>query len=154
MRTVLLDIDWRFFDRIYLGEKVSNYLWCIGIIAATLLLKSPVAALLTRISSSLTARFSYLQHKVTIREMLFKPIERLVQTILYYIALNQLDSLLDRVAIHHSIGGNAKINIRLGDIVDHIFYFLFIVFLTKVITRFVDFIYYLRMNRAQTEKNQ
>ncbi len=153
MSLILLDIDWRFFDRVYMGEKVSNYLWCVGIIAATLLLKGPVAALLTRISSSLTARFSYLQHKVTIREMLFKPIERLVQTVLYYIALNQLDNLLDKIAIHHSIGGNAKINIRLGDIVDHVFYFLFILFFTKVLTRFVDFIYHLRMNKAQAEKN-
>ncbi len=153
MSLMLLDIDWRFFDRVYMGEKVSNYLWCVGIITATLLLKGPVAALLTRISTSLTARISYLQHKVTIREMLFKPIERLVQTVLYYVALNQLDSLLDKIAIHHTIGGNAKINVRLGDIVDHIFYFLFILFFTKVVTSFVDFIYYLRMNKAQTEKN-
>jgi MscS family membrane protein len=153
MSILLLDIDWSFFNRVYMGEKVSNYLWCTGIITATLLLKGPVAALLTRVSSSLTARFSYMQHKGTIREMLFKPIERLLQTVLYYVAVNQLDNLLDRIAIHHSIGGNAKINIRLGDIVDHIFYFLFIVFFTKVITRFVDFIYYLRMNKAQTESN-
>ena len=153
MTVLLFDIDWRFFYSVYMGEKVSNYMWCVGIVAATLLLKRPVAALLTRISSSLTARFSYMQHKGTIREMLFKPIERLLQTVLYYVAVNQLDNLLDRIAIHHSIGGNAKINVRLGDIVDHVFYFLFIVFFTKVVTSFVDFIYYLRMNKAQTEKN-
>ena len=138
----------------YMGEKVSNYLWCVGIITVTLLLKRPVAALLARISSSLTARFSYMQHKGTIREMLFKPIERLVQTVLYYVALNQLDGLLDKIAIHHSMGVNGKLDVRLGDIVDHVFYFLFIIFFTKVITRFVDFIYYLRMGKAQTEMNQ
>ena len=153
MAHLLLDIDWSFFDRVYLGEKVSNYLWCGGIIAATLLLKGPVAALLTRISSSLAARFSYMRHKSAIRDMLFKPIERLLQTILYFVAINQLDTLLDRIAIHHSIGTNEKINIRFGDVVDHVFYFFFILFFAKVVTRFVDFIYYLRIGKAQLEKN-
>jgi len=150
---ILLDIDLAFFDRVYMGEKVSSYLWCVGIIAATLLLKGPVATLLTRISSGLTARFNYTQHKRTIREMLFKPMERLLQTVLYFVAINQLDTLLDRIAIHHSLGVKGKVNIRLGDVVDHVFTLLFILFLTKVVTSFVDFIYYLRMDKAQADKN-
>ncbi len=153
MPRLLLDIDWSFFAREYMGEKLSNYVWCVGIIVATLLLKKPVAALLTRISSRLAARFSYMQHKNAIRNMLFKPIERLLQTVLYYVAINQMDTLLDRVAIHHSFGQNEKINIRLGDVIDHVFLFLFILFFTQVITRFVDFIYYLRLGKAQAEKN-
>ncbi len=153
MSSLLLEVDLSFFNRVYMGEKVTNYIWCIGIVAATMLLKGPVAALLTRISSSLSARINYKEHKGTIREMLFKPIERLLQTILYFVAVNQLDSLLDRIAIRHSMGSNGKINIRLGDIVDHVFYLLFILFFTKVITSFVDFIYYLRMDKARVEKN-
>ncbi len=153
MSLILLDIDWRFFNRVYMGEKVSTYFWCVGIVLATLLLKRPMAALLTRISSKLTARFSYMQHKDTIREMLFKPMEQLVQTVLYFVAINQLDVLLDKIAIHHSMGVNGQLNIRLGDIIDHVFYFLFIVFFTRVITRFVDFIYYLRMGKAESEMN-
>lgn len=153
MTHILLDIDWSFFDRTYMGEKVSNYLWFAGIAISTFLLKKPMAALLTRISSRLAARFSYLRHKGTIRNMLFKPMERLLQTILYFVAINQMDTLLDRVAIHHSIGTSGKINIRFGDVVDHVFYFLFIIFLTQVITRFIDFIYYLRIGKAHMEKN-
>jgi MscS family membrane protein len=153
MNHILLDIDWSIFDRTYMGEKVSNYLWFAGIAIGTFLLKKPMAALLTRVSSRLAARFSYLRHKGTIRTMLFKPMERLLQTILYFVAINQMDTLLDRVAIHHSIGTSGKINIRFGDVVDHVFYFFFIIFLTQVVTRFIDFIYYLRIGKAQIEKN-
>ena len=154
MLLVMLNIDWSFFDRRLLGEKVSNYLLCLGIILATLLLKRPVAALLTRISSSIATRYSYLQHKNTVRDMLFKPMERLLQTVLYYVAVNQMDTLLDKVAIHHYVGQKEKINLRLDEVVDHVFLFLFIVFLTQVITHFFDFIYYLRIGKAQLEKNQ
>ena len=154
MHRLILFIDGTFFDRMYMGEKMSNYLWFAGITIATFLLKKPLAALLTRISSRLTARFSYMRHKETIRTMLFKPMERLLQTILYFVAINQMDALLDKVAIHHSIGTGGTINIRFGDVIDHVFYFLFIIFLTQVVTRFIDFIYYLRLGKAQLEKNQ
>ncbi len=153
MSNLLLDIDWRFFDRRYFGEKVSNYLLCAGIILATQLLKKPVAGLLTRISSSIATRYSYMQHKNAVRNMLFKPMERLLQTVLYFVALNQMDTLLDKVAIHHYVGQKEKININLDTVVDHVFLFLFIIFLTQVITHFMDFIYYLRMGKAQVEKN-
>ncbi len=154
MAHLLLNIDMAFFDREFMGEKVSAYFWCVGIILATLLLKRPVAGLLTRISTRLTARFSYMRHKNKIRDMLFKPIERLLQVILYYVAIHQLDNFLDHFSMQHFIGSKERLNIKLGDVLDHVFLFLFIIFLTQVIASFVDFIYYLRMGKAQIEKNQ
>jgi len=154
MANLFLNIDYSFFDQRYFGEKVSNYFVCATIILATILLKRPVAALLTRVSSRIATRYSYMRHKNAVRDMLFKPIERLLQVVLYFIAINQLDSLLDKVAIHHYIGQKEKVNLRLDDVVDHVFLFLFIIFFTQVITHFVDFFYYLRMGKAQLEKNQ
>jgi len=154
MRHLLLNIDWTFFDKMFLGEKISNYIWCISIIVVTMLLKKPVAGLLTRLSSLLAAKYSYMQHKDTIRNMVFKPMERLLQTVLYYVAINQLNNLLDNFVIHHTIGNKNKVNIRVDDIIDHVFLFLFIIFLTQVITRLMDFVYYLRMGKAQQENNQ
>lgn len=153
MFSLLLNIDWFFFDQKFLGETVSNYLWFVGIVLATLLLRKPMAALLTRLSSGLTTRYNYVQHKATIREMLFKPFEYLLQTILFYVAINQLDTLLDRVAMHHIIGRKKSIDITLEDAVDHVFLFLFIIFLTQVVSGFIDFFYYMRMSKAHAEKN-
>src|SRR4051812_17398178 len=118
MFSLLLSIDWFFFDQTFLGEKVSNYLWFAGITVATLLLRKPLAALLTRMSSGLAARYSYLQHKATIGEMLFKPFEYLLQTILFFVAVNQLDTLLDHFSMHHIISRKKAIDVTLGDVVD------------------------------------
>lgn len=150
---LLLTIDWSFFNREFLGEKVSAYLWFAGIILGTQLLKKPLAHVLTRISSNLAARYSYMRHKDTIRPMLFKPIERLLQIVLYFIAINQFSNLLESVSLKHIMGKKGKMNVTLDEVADHIFLFLFIVCLTQVISRFVDFIYYLRMGKAQLDNN-
>jgi MscS family membrane protein len=153
MPHLLLNIDWDFFNREYFGEKVSNYIWFVGIIVGTLLLKRTMASMLTRVSSNLAERYSYMRHKDAIRNMLFKPLERLLQTILYFIATEQISNILDNTSFHRIAGTRRKININLGDLTDHIFLFLFIIFLTQVITRFIDFIYYIRLGKAQQEKD-
>ncbi len=153
MRYLLLNIDWSIFSRVFMGEKISNYLWCVVIIVATITLKKPVAGLLMRIGSRVAARFSYLEHRNAVRNMLFKPVERLLQVILYFVALNQLNNVLDGVRLHHAIGKNVKLDVRLDDIVDHIFLFLFIIFLTQVVAGFIDFIYYLRLGKAKLDDN-
>ncbi len=149
----LLSIDWSFFNQVYYGQKVSDYLLFVGIILATQLVKKPIASLLTRISSSLAIRYSYMKHKDTIRELLFKPIERLLQVVLYFIATEQLAHILDSVVFKRGFTSKNGMRINLGDITDHIFLFLFILFVTQLVTHFIDFIYYVRMGKAMEEKN-
>ena len=153
MHSFLLNIDTRFFDRVYMDEKLSNYFWFAGIIIVTVLLKKPMAILVTRVSGRIAARYSYIKHKDTIGPMLLKPVERLLQTVLYFIAVNQLSNILDSVSLHNYTRKKGRMEVNLGEVLDHIFLFLFIIFLTQVVTRFIDFLYYLRMSRAQTEHN-
>ncbi|MES2703130.1 MAG: mechanosensitive ion channel domain-containing protein [Bacteroidota bacterium] len=150
---LLLNIDWSFFDKEYLHEKVSAYVWFAGIILATLLLKKPLANLLMRVSSNLAARYSYMRHKETMGPMLFKPIERLLQIILYFIAVNQLSNILDEVTLKRFMGKKGKMDITLDDVSNHVFLLLFIICLTQVVSRFIDFVYYLRMGKAESENN-
>ena len=152
--SLLLDIDLSFFNKVYFNEKVSDYLWFLGIIIATLLLKRPLAGFLTRMSSGIAARYSYMKHKEAIHDMLFKHVERLLQVVLYFIATEQISGLLDMINLHRPENGTKKhTNINLGELTDHVFLFLFIIFLTRVVTRFIDFLYYLRLGKAQEEKN-
>ena len=153
MRSLLLNIDWTFFDKVFFHQKVSDYLLFSGIVLATLLLKKPMAAFVTRISSGLASRYSYMKHKDTIRDLLFKPIERLLQVVMYFIATEQLSNILDNVNLHRALTSKKQLHINLGDLSDHIFLLLFIICLTQVITHFIDFLYYLRLGKAQEEKN-
>lgn len=153
MPHLLFAFDKNFFDQQYMGENLSNYIWFAGIIIGTFLLKKPMARIITRISSGLATRYSYIKHKETIGPMLLKPVELLLQTVLFFVAINQLSNILDRVSLHNYARKKGRIQVNLGDVVDHVFLFLFIIFLTQVVTRFIDFIYYLRMSKAQSERN-
>ena len=153
---MLLFVELPFLEQDFMGEPIKHYLWFTTIILLTLALKKPVAALLARISSKFASTFNYTNHRATISELLFKPMERLLQTVLYFVAANQLSGLLNNINIdkHLYIGTKIQVDISLGTVIDHLFLLLFIVFLSKVITRFIDFVYYLRMGKAEAEKNQ
>ncbi len=148
-----LAIDYSFLSKDFYGEPVSNYIWFVAIILLTLLLKGVVANLLTRISSRLASKLRYIQYKKAMRDMLLKPIERLSEVVLFYIAFNQISDLLDTIVLYHSISKKGKVIITLSDGVEHLFLFFFILFVTQVVTRIVDIIYLFSFNKASDEKN-
>ena len=154
MQYLILDIDWRFLNYVYFHQKVSDYLLFAVIVMVTFMVKKPIAGLLTRVSSRLAQKYTYIEHKETLRNMLFVPVEYLLQVIFYFIATNQLSNILNSIVFHRDLITRGNLNITLGDITDHIFLFLFIFFLTQSVTRFIDFIYYLRIGKAREEKNQ
>jgi len=146
-------MNWSFLDRVYLGERVENYIWFAAIIVGTLLLKRVLANVLSRISNMFTQRFNDTRRKKHVmRTMLRQPIEKLIQVILYYVAVDQISGLMDRVVLHKAKAGG--MTLRLGDVVDHIFLFLFIIFLTQVISRVIDMAYYLKLDKADDEHNR
>ena len=148
-----MKIDSGFLYHEYYGEQVINYLWFFGIIIGTFLLKRAFANLLTRFSCQFTIRATYKQHKNELKGMIFKPIERLLEVIMTFVAFNQISDLLDSIVIYHSFSKKEKLNIKLGDIAEDIFLFLFIIFLARLIMRIVDFIYYMHITKAQEESN-
>ncbi|MGN6566867.1 MAG: mechanosensitive ion channel family protein [Flavipsychrobacter sp.] len=144
-------IEKNFWDYTYLGEKVSDYIWCAGIILGTLLLKKPLSDLMARISNSVTARFMHVQRESRLGTLMRDPINRLLQVILYYVALMHLDTLLDSYDIYRHRSGHKEVSVSVGEAVDHVFLFFFIIFLTQVLSRVIDYIYYRQINKAQHE---
>jgi MscS family membrane protein len=141
-----------FLRQEYFGEKLSNYLLCIGIILVTLVMKKWVAILLTRISGRFDAVFSYMHHKSEIKNMLLRPLEQLLMVIAFSVAFNQLSDLLEQVELYHAKGKN-KFVFTLNDLTDHVFLFLLIVFLTIVVNKVTEYMYYFRLEKAHEEKN-
>jgi len=149
----MLDIDWGVLHNKFLGEELINYIWCFGIIISTLLLKKPAAALLSRVSSTLTERFSHSGRKRSEHIVIRKPMERLLQVVLYYIAINRISGLLDQIELHNPTS-KKRIQIQAGDLLDHLFLLLFIIFLTQVISRIIDFVFSIRQDKAEHENDK
>lgn len=148
----LLNID-PFFSRTFMGESMVSYIWFAGIIVGTLLLKKPLTRVLMWCSSKLMMRYSYVQHKSIVNSLLFRPLERLLLTVLFFVASEQISGLLDGLIFRRRVS-KQSMNINLGDVTDHVFLFLFIIFLTQAVTGLIDFIYYVRMGKADAEHNR
>lgn len=157
----LLQMNWQEFETRIGGEPISSFLWCAGIIVLTMLLKKPAANLMVRLSVKFANRFTDKEGRKVFFNLTEKPMEWLLQTVFFYIAINQLNILLNKFVIERY---QSKIDeftksrkqifaVSFGDIVDHIFWLLFILLTILLLSRIVDFIYYIRRNKAFDEAN-
>ncbi|OSZ81907.1 hypothetical protein CAP35_01145 [Chitinophagaceae bacterium IBVUCB1] len=137
----------------FCGEKISDILWCAGIILATLVLKKPIAKTMARLIAFTTGRITNKKHGTVFRELIKGPLEALLQIVLFYIAINQLHVLLDSLLLQRINDKHEQWAVRVSDIVDHIFLFLIIFYATLAIARTIDFAYHIKMDEAREKDN-
>lgn len=135
------------------NERISNILWCAGIVLATLLLKRPLSLLLARLSSGIANHFSYKNQGRLFRELTVKPLELLLQTFLYYIAINQLRIFINFVIFRRQ-HGQKVVEIRIGDVADKLFLLLLIVFFILVVSRVIEFMFQVLIDKASDEDDK
>ncbi|HRO43164.1 MAG TPA: mechanosensitive ion channel family protein [Flavipsychrobacter sp.] len=153
MMSVLLQINLQYIEEQLGNERISNILWCVGIVLATLLLKRPLSILLAKLSCSVANKFSDKKHGKMFQELIVKPLELLLQTFLYYVAINQLSIFLNQV-IFRRRQGKELIEIRISDVADKIFMLLLILFFVLVVSRIIDFIFRVLLDKALTEDDR
>jgi MscS family membrane protein len=135
-------------SRIKIGsENLTSILWFLGIIAVTILLKKPLSKVIAWLGSGIAKRFSDKQHGKQFQALIIQPVELLLQTALFYLAINQLSIFLNQV-IFRRLHGRKLMEIRVSDIADQLFLFFIILFITHVLSRIVDFIFYVLIDRA------
>jgi len=150
-----INANLEFWNQQFLGVKVADYLWFAGIIIATLLLKKTFAGLLAG-SGNIVARFFNpdKDDKNRLGQLIRKPLGSLLQVILYFFAVNQLDGLWTRVAWHPITNRKGGELVHLDRVLDHIFLFFFIIFLGQFLSRMIDFVYHIQLINAKKEDNK
>jgi MscS family membrane protein len=147
-------MDKSFLEQEYWGLPVSNYLWFAGILLVTFLLRRPASKLMAGSTGKIATRYSDAPHGRIFRDLVRKPLELLLQAVLYFIAINQLSKLLDRIVIfYRERDGKSPIDVRLGTVTDHIFLMLMILAGTLVLSRVIDFAYRVQSDKAREEHN-
>lgn len=136
------------------GEPITSYMWFLGIVITTILLKKPLTRLIARLSSGIASRFASQEQSREFCLNVHGPLESLLQTVLYFIAVNQLPILLDHYIIDRMKHKNNVLAIRYSDLADHIFLFLFILNLTLVVSRIINFIFKVQQAKAIQEQNK
>lgn len=136
------------------GQRLSNILWCVGIIIGTVLLKRPLSRLVAYLLSTVAKQFSDKRHANTFQSLIRRPVELLLSTVLFYIAINQLTVLLNTYVLQRMEAKKTAWGVRLSDVADHIFLFLAIWFSVLILSRVVDFIYLIQQDRAHEAHNR
>jgi len=143
-----LKINWQTLETRIADERLSNILWFLGIILATFIFKKSLATLVARVCFKITNRYGgkhYVQNFLTLTK---RPLEWLIQTLLFYIAFGQLSILLSRYLLPHQEGYHLLQNLQVGDIVNLVFKFLLILFSTFTASRILDFFFFVQIEKA------
>lgn len=129
----------------YIWQVPVVYFVRFGIIfLLALILKRYISGILTRLFYGLFRRFSQTTHTEKFRELLRKPVEGVLLTILFYLALNQLDLLFEKVVLFK----RHKASFSLMELIDHLFFFFGIFNLVLLITRVVAFLFFVWVEKA------
>lgn len=144
----------QFFEQTLWGMPVTNYLWFGGIVLFAFLLRRPLSKFIAGSTCRIAQKYSDEQHAPIFRDLVRGPMQMFIQAVLYFIAINQLSTLLDSIVLfHRDRDGKSPIDIRLGSVIDHIFLMILIITGTLIISRIVDFVYRVNSDRARATHN-
>jgi len=148
-------MDTQFLHNEFLGITIAVYIRFFAILFLALLLKRYISSIFTRLFYGLFRKFSADYFGQQFRKLLERPVEGLIVSILFYIAINQLGSVLDKIILLRRTkplaaeGKDVTTTIvTLMDLVDHVFFLATIFYFILLLSRLLDFIYMVLMQRA------
>lgn len=154
LSSVFLKINWESLETRIADERLSNILWFLGIIIATFIFKKWLATFVATLCFKITNRFGGKHYVQKFLELTKRPLEWLIQTLLFYIAFSQLSILLSKYLMRHHEGYNLLRDLQVGDVVNLIFKFLLIIFTTFAASRILDFIFFVQIEKAHEENEK
>ncbi len=149
MGSIFLKTDWSFLQRQVAGNTVANYIWFVVLVVIAFLLTKPLVNGIFRICVALFRRwFPDASERPVLKKMTDNPVQRLLQCILLYAAVHRLDQPFNIVLINRK-----SFNLRLIEVIDHMFIFCIIIFATQLLSRGIDFIFHQRYQSAAEESD-
>lgn len=146
-----------FFDQIFWGNTIKQYIIFAAIILIGLLFKRIVSRILSQLIFKLFKKFADQVNSETFIALLLKPIEFFISVFTLYVAINQLKHPLDVTFFNYKKNiDKIKVNqaFTIGEFVDKIFLFLIILSVFWIALRIIDFIAHVLLVRAAKTKNK
>ena len=144
-------MDLSVLDLVFAGNSLKSYLLFFGILIVGLLFKRIFSKLLSNLLFKLFGRFVDNADPKVFISLLVKPVEVLILFFVIYLAINQLTFPLNEVIFsRETLTGKVKTlyQLKLIQIIDKIFLFLFIFSAFWIILRIIDFIAHVFLFRA------
>lgn len=156
----LLSID--LLQQHFLGISLIIYLRAAIFVLMALFLRRYVAAIVTKVFFSIFRRIANEAHIQKFKQLLQKPIEGLLLTILLFAALNQFDVFLEKIILfeRHKVNPLQKAetlvstSFSLMELIDHLFFFSFIFYAIYFLVRVISFLFFVWVERAVMAKDR
>jgi MscS family membrane protein len=138
------------------ADLLHQHLWDVPIVyfvrfgiifLLALILKRYLSGIITRLFYSLFRRFASTVHTDKFGELLRKPVEGVLLTFLFYLALNQLDLLFEKIVLFKRHKASFT-SFTLMELIDHLFFFFGIFNIVLLITRVITFLFYVWVQKA------
>lgn len=140
--------DWgQFLRQPFAYGRVEDYVWCAGILLATLLLRKPVSRLLVFLFLWIGG-FRKDKHAVRDCKQLYKPVVALLSITGIFYAFTSVDRALSKVRLFKVQTGKTLRYLKLSVLLEHIILLFAIIALTWLIIRLADFFYRRQLNKA------
>lgn len=139
-----------------LGISLMVYLRAAIIILLTLLLRKYFSAIVGKVFFTVFKKIADKEHIQKFKSLLQKPIEGLLLTISFFVALNQFGTALEKIIIfeRHKVNPNLKSqtlvssSFSLMELIDHLFFLSFIFYGVYLSVRIISFLFFVWVERA------
>jgi MscS family membrane protein len=126
------------------------------ILIVSIVFRGLFARFLAKLFYILFKKFSSEKHIHKFKELLQKPIQAVITSILCFIAFNQLNDFFDDIILfeRHKLISNAtasedlSTSISLLELIDHVFFFAFIFYFVLLVARVISFLFFVWVDRA------
>ncbi len=150
-------MDFSGLNQVFLGNSLKSYLLFAVILVFGLLFKRVFSRLLSKLLFKLFGRFASTTDPQIFVSLLIRPVELLILFFVVYIAINQLSYPLDEVIFSRKVLEDkitSVFEVRIIDVVDKIFLFLFIFSGFWIFLRIIDFIGHVFIYRASLTESR
>lgn len=137
-----------FLHRDFWGATTGDYLAFALLVLIALFFKKPFSRLAAKLSSRLATRFSGGKYRILFRSLIRKPVEWLFAIILFFYAFNFIEKPLSEIPLLHWHSKKGESVVTVPMLIDRLFAFFGIIFITLLLSRIIDFLYRAHAERA------
>lgn len=143
-----------FWDRNIFGVSIGHALAALLLLLLVVLLRRYCARGISRVFFGIFTRIADKTHKEQFKQLLQKPMEGLLTTILLFLALNQFNVYWEKIVLfeRHKQDAGHKLfvtgSFSVMELIDHLFFLAFIFYFVFLMVRIISFLFFVWVEKA------
>lgn len=150
-----------FLQQVYLGNTVEVYLRFAIILLLALLLKRYISSIFTRLFFTVFRKFSSDYYGKQFKELLLRPVEGIIVSVIFYIAFYQISISLDKLVLFKRLrpvkeAGKEVVErlVTCMDLIDHLFFLFLLFYVALLCSRILDFVFLVLIGKAKEKDDR